>query len=197
MWSLGCLYLEFITWLVKGSDRITFFSDFRAQTAASTGISEDNFYTIVHDSDGMHAVVREQVCEWVEELHADEKCSQLIHELLDLTMKDLLVIDSHSRVESRWLHQQLRACWNRAKTDTEYMLKPVPRPSKQTRSNSTSALISSRPKPNAKNRSVAFVPTVTNGGPKDLVLRNGNTPGYSAPKKFSKSQQSKTWPRPD
>ena len=187
LWSLACVYLEFITWLLKSAAQIEDFSNFRGRPAISTGIDEDSFYTIVRDNNGhQEAIVNVKVCKWVDDLHADEKCSQLIHDLLDCTMNDLLVIDAKERIPARLLFEKLNGFVVRAKNDSDYMLKAVARQHKS-RSNSAPEVIQKSPVKPHQGRHASH----TNGSPpshlpKDLVLRHVDTP-------------SKTWPsgRPD
>jgi serine/threonine protein kinase len=128
IWSLGCLYLEFITWLLKGSADIEGFSDFRGKLAISTQINDDNFFTIVKDSHSeLEAVVRKEVVTWVQQLHQHEKCSAVIHDILELIMRDVLLIDSTERIESRNLHQTLETYLEKAIKDNDYLLKPAPK----------------------------------------------------------------------
>jgi len=128
MWSLGCLYLEFLTWLLMGSEEIEGFSEYRGRPATGTGIDDDNFFTLVEDEYGTHAIVRDTVVAWQNQLHTHKKCSQLIHDLLELTMRELLVTDANQRCEASWLFQQLKMYTDRAEVDESYMLEPVPRP---------------------------------------------------------------------
>ncbi|KUJ20792.1 kinase-like protein [Mollisia scopiformis] len=191
MWSLGCLYLEFITWLLKGSDEIDGFSNSRGREATATGIDDDNFFTIINDAEGPRATVREQVLTWTNELHSDEKCSLLMHDLLDLTMKGLLVVKSGARFEASWLFLQLNECLTRAQTDEEYMLQPVPRTSttsrpEQGRANTAPGLrVHAQTNPK-RGSVVTFVDTkasVQEKLPRDLVFRTSGTPAHM-----------KTWP---
>lgn len=50
MWALGCLYLEFITWLLKGSNAVNdTFADHRIRDGSSSEVvelKEDTFFTI-------------------------------------------------------------------------------------------------------------------------------------------------------
>jgi serine/threonine protein kinase len=94
IWSLGCLYLEFITWLLKGSAEIDGFSNFRGRDDPESGINGDEFFTV--NKDGT-ATIREEVVTWVNWLHDQERCSQLIHDLLDLVMNDLLIVEAKKR----------------------------------------------------------------------------------------------------
>ncbi|KAF4544500.1 CMGC/CDK protein kinase [Lasiodiplodia theobromae] len=101
LWSLGCLYLEFATWLLKGDDAINEFSDHRAcQSSIDPRLSDDYFFKVVRDEPVMDAVVRDGVKDWAQSLHADEKCSEFIHDLVDLVMKDLLLIDAKDRIKT-------------------------------------------------------------------------------------------------
>jgi serine/threonine protein kinase len=127
IWSLGCLYLEFITWLLKGNAEIEGFSDARGRVPTGNDINDDYFYTITTTAFGTKdAEVREGVRTWVEQLHAHPKCSQLIHDLLDLIMGELLVIDSKSRSKAIWLYKQLQIYLAKAEHDNDYLLKAVP-----------------------------------------------------------------------
>ncbi|KAL2063167.1 hypothetical protein VTL71DRAFT_6239 [Oculimacula yallundae] len=201
IWGLGCLYLEFVTWLIMGSVQIEGFSDFRGRVATGTGIDDDNFFTIINVGISQHAVVRRAVVEWVDKLHKHEKSSQLIHDLLNLIMKDLLVIQTSERCTASWLVQQLNALLLRAEGDVDYMLKPVqysPKPATD-RSNSTPATFGS-PSPRTQNNS--FVRKEGTASPtiklnlldqpsKDLVQRNSGTPSFRVQSPLSAHP---TWP---
>lgn len=190
IWSLGCIYLEFITWLLRGSAAIDGFADFRGRDATDTGINDDNFFTITTEDGMPKAVVREPVSAWSKELHTDKNCSMLIHELLDLTMSELLVIESADRSKASWLCIQLKKLLKRAKTDPDYLLKPVPQQPVGGRSNSAPLL--DTPKANGKRNSATFLDQVSpkapktqfkvhfTENPKDLVLRNLGTPSFKA-----------------
>jgi serine/threonine protein kinase len=200
IWSLGCIYLEFITWLLRGSAAIDDFADFRGRDATDTGINDDNFFTIANEDGIPKANIREEVLVWSEGLHADKNCSKLIHDLLELTMSELLVIESEKRIKANWLCIQLRKLLKQAETDPEYLLKPVPR--RQISGPSNSARFLDLPKANGKRNSVTFLdqqkpnPQKTQfkihntGNPRDLVLRNLGTPNFKA-KNVGKTT---TWP---
>jgi serine/threonine protein kinase len=188
IWSLGCLYLEFITWLLKGSAAIDDFSSYRGRYNTDTGINDDNFFTIVTEDGFLKAHIREEVMAWSGELHSHKNCSALIHDILDLIMSELLIIEADHRSKASWLYVQLEKILKIAETDTEYLLKPVPRQPPSGSSNPKPLL--EPPKRNAKRDSVTFldqehpkssntqfkVPSMEN--PPDLVLRNLGTPNF-------------------
>jgi serine/threonine protein kinase len=195
LWSLGCLYLEFITWLLRGSAEIENFSNFRGRLS-STGIDDDNFFTISRDPvTGPEAAVRDSVIDWVEGLHHHEKCSALMHELLDMIMDQLLIVDSGDRAGAQWLYFQMKALLEKAETDRDYLLRPVPPTQKRNaggRSKSTSDILGP-PKPFARRQisttdreTIQPLPKFPKPSP-DLVGRAAGTPGM-------KKGKSVTWP---
>jgi len=111
IWSLGCLYLEFITWLLMGEAKIDEFSN-------------EHFFTITPD--GNDAVVRDGVVIWVQQLHEHERCSALIHDILKLIMKHVLIPDSRERMPAGDLYEELNGLLEKAKKDKVYLLEPVP-----------------------------------------------------------------------
>ncbi|OJJ37063.1 hypothetical protein ASPWEDRAFT_170557 [Aspergillus wentii DTO 134E9] len=122
MWSLGCVYLEFVTWLVLGFKEIEGFSDYRGEWSEEMLINDDNFYTITSDKE---AIVRPKVCTWVERLHYHERSSQVIHDLLHLIMGHMVVVEPVARMKSKDLQEQLNKLLWRATNDRDYALKPV------------------------------------------------------------------------
>ncbi|RSM09533.1 hypothetical protein CDV31_007639 [Fusarium ambrosium] len=56
IWSLGCVFLEFVTWLLGGWDQVLRFKDLRL-TPHVDGALTDRFYTIMLSKSQMHYVV--------------------------------------------------------------------------------------------------------------------------------------------
>lgn len=188
IWSLGCLYLEFVTWLLQGSLEIEGFSNFRGRENTGTGIDDDNFFTIVNTLDGSWAIVRDTVVQWTQQLYNSEKSSQLIHDILDLIMKDLLVVEPKDRCDATRLYLQLNFLLKRAESDEEYMLTPVPQPSKPANERAKSApTVSDIPQVRPTSKSVTSPATMKGPStkvlrhdqpPRDLVLRAAGTPSF-------------------
>jgi serine/threonine protein kinase len=119
MWCLGCVYLEFISWLILGVEAIHEFSNSRGTTyTQSTEFSDDFFYTKLGDT----VVVRQGVIDWVRELKGQQRCSQALLDLLELIMSKLIVIDPRKRISSLELHRELSVIVDRAGQDTTYLL---------------------------------------------------------------------------
>ena len=118
MWSLGCVCLEFVTWLILGYKAIHIFSDFRGNTTHNVKINNDYFYTKTEDK----VVVRQAVIEWVHKLKWQERCSQALLDLLELIMSKLIVIEPRKRISSQQLYGELSVIVDRAGQDTTYLL---------------------------------------------------------------------------
>lgn len=141
IWSLACLYLEFITWLLEGNNAIHKFADARGikdTTLFIDGkeytiirdrfINDDNFFTIIRDESlQTKAVIRDAVLEWVERLRMHERCSDMLHDLLDLVMKHLLRPNSEERIRSTNSKNRMGTILDKAKSNHNYLHKPNPR----------------------------------------------------------------------
>lgn len=86
IWSLGCILLEFITWLLGGSAAIEYFADVRGKIR-SGGINDGNYFTITLNRKS--AIIRQYAIDWVDRLHCHKRCSAVIHLLLDFIMNRL------------------------------------------------------------------------------------------------------------
>jgi serine/threonine protein kinase len=185
IWSLGCLYLEFITWLLMGAAKIDEFSN-------------EHFFTITPD--GNDAVIREGVVNWVQQLHQHERCSAPIHSLLELIMKRVLIPNSQERMSATELYEELNGLLEKAKEDKVYLLKPVPWRQKSGRYHLRSAMAfmgldAQKTKTNRKrdinsfNQSEFGSSSVAPSNQRDLVGRGAGTPGQ-----IKRAQTLDTWP---
>jgi serine/threonine protein kinase len=130
MWSLGCIYLECIIWLLEGWARLEEFFDGRSLVVGE-GIEDDKFYTLVKIAHGsaqgevQGAIVRFSVQDWINGLYNHPLCSSLIRDLLALVQKKLLVVDAKSRATSAQLQDELERLVLKAEVDDKYLLSRV------------------------------------------------------------------------
>lgn len=104
MWSLGCLFLEFCTWLLEGPVGLDAFADSRRFVEAD-GFWTDAFYLIrpPEGGKGRTAHVKYAVIRWIERLQGNTRCSESIKILLALIRDHLLVVDFQQRVSAQEL----------------------------------------------------------------------------------------------
>ncbi|TVY93333.1 Cyclin-dependent kinase [Lachnellula willkommii] len=130
IWSLGCLYLEFITWMVLGWEALSEFPKTHAVTEASV-LANDTFYTIVQYTESQSAptaVLRESVRERIRDLHEQPLSSLFIHNFLDLIEDKLLDVDPSTRIECVSLTAELREMVDRGEREPTYLTKSYPWP---------------------------------------------------------------------
>ncbi|KAI1264004.1 kinase-like domain-containing protein [Xylariaceae sp. FL1019] len=102
MWSLGYIYLEFVTWLIGGYAEV---QDFQRKRKRSIECDYSQFYTIKRDDFRDHPEVKAHISL----LRKDNRFQKrtCFSELLDIIQNDLLVIDIDGRMESSKLDEKL------------------------------------------------------------------------------------------
>ncbi|KAK0726252.1 kinase-like domain-containing protein [Apiosordaria backusii] len=121
MWTLGCLYLEFVTWLIGGKALLDEFTQLRLWAKASDAenpkkqfrldhyyggglfpneaMPSDTFFEIVEDDSlegqkrgGWKAIVKPAVTDFMSMLHSHPKCTKFLHDFLKMIEDGLLVV---------------------------------------------------------------------------------------------------------
>jgi serine/threonine protein kinase len=123
IWSLGCIFLECVIWLLEGPKGLGDFADDRL-IKAPDGAYDDSFFIVALRSDtGKYAAdVRLSVREWIRNLHTHRRVSAFIHDMLDLIAQEMLVVRPQDRITSRRLSQKLEEFTTKASTDEGYLL---------------------------------------------------------------------------
>lgn len=126
IWSLGCMYLEWVTWLLRGYAAVHEFGEARGEPV-NQAFSTDHFFSPDHHS------VQDAVYEWVEDLHQDPRCSQMLHDLLNLIMSHMILIEPTERLSAEDILKRLDAMLAQSKADSGYLLTPVCCPNRRVR----------------------------------------------------------------
>ncbi|KAK4224668.1 hypothetical protein QBC38DRAFT_370555 [Podospora fimiseda] len=105
IWSLGCVFLEFISWIILGiPKKVPFsgldgfemeeFSNARKKHSKSLfEMSQDTFYRLVPGEERTTADINPAVIERVQALHSHKDCTQFLHDFLDLVLYEMLVVE--------------------------------------------------------------------------------------------------------
>ncbi|KAI0469248.1 kinase-like domain-containing protein [Xylaria cf. heliscus] len=155
IWSLGCVYLEFISWHLLGvgslgrkgasvgdrghSRRASFhFTDDRGQlreTFSTARIHEDNqsynaaredkFFKVPSKSDGS-AVVKKSVRQWIDLLRSSNRCSEALHDFLNLVQHRMLLANPRDRDSMDQIRTELHRILQKSSNDS-YCLQGRPR----------------------------------------------------------------------
>ncbi|KAH7213846.1 hypothetical protein BKA60DRAFT_405509, partial [Fusarium oxysporum] len=95
IWSLGCVFLEFVSWFLLGDHAaVDEFPNSRMMKLGNGIVSSDRFFCI--NSEGRSkseksAMVKPAVIRWITTLHKIDSCPESIHDFLDLIQWKMLV----------------------------------------------------------------------------------------------------------
>jgi len=97
IWSLGCVFLEFVCWLIEGPTSVCTFQAGLEENVGSETYGA-RFFDLEPDPEtgGKRAVVSAFIRTWIHDLR-EAHTSPLIRRLLDLVQDDMLVIDAERR----------------------------------------------------------------------------------------------------
>ncbi|KAI0838812.1 kinase-like protein [Hypoxylon sp. FL0890] len=101
VWTLGCLFLDLLIWLLGGEKLRSTFEDERL-TPYINGCETNIYFDVVATEDGQPAyIVKEEVKRWFAELHRNKHCTQFVHEFLDLIEQKMLIVETNVRKRAR------------------------------------------------------------------------------------------------
>lgn len=121
IWGLGCIYLEFITWLLTGVVGLEKFHDSRCNPTLDSEVEDDAYFTLHQSANGKYTTTRPAVVECIKSLRQNHKCSAMIREVLDLVEKFMLLVDPQARINAVNLHSRLWDIHQRSKKEAEYL----------------------------------------------------------------------------
>ncbi|KAI1081901.1 kinase-like domain-containing protein [Whalleya microplaca] len=124
IWSLGCLYLDFITWYLRGWDSVG--NDFPKARAdeepLGDDVQEDKFFIRkTHVFTGREFyMVKSSVTEWIVHLHKEPRCSPFIHDFLDFIETNMLIVPLSDRCDSSTVVWTLMDFLNKCQSSRHY-----------------------------------------------------------------------------
>ncbi|KAK4202404.1 kinase-like domain-containing protein [Triangularia verruculosa] len=111
IFSLGCVFLEYITWLLMGFDALDKFADARLETDPIYGFEADTFYNVSQTKDAVW--LKEGVKRWIQGLKDHKDCVEVVYDLLTIIEKDMLEADYRKRISSEKLALKLEKVWTK------------------------------------------------------------------------------------
>ncbi|KAK3334085.1 kinase-like domain-containing protein [Cercophora scortea] len=93
IWGLGCVFIEFISWVVLGKPTDEF-SNARARYSTSLeGIAQDTFYELKPGETKTKADLNTAVKDRATELSHNPSCTQFVRDFVDLVLQGMLVVE--------------------------------------------------------------------------------------------------------
>ncbi|KXH32811.1 protein kinase [Colletotrichum simmondsii] len=117
IWSMGCIYIEFVIWMIYGFNAINSFAEFRED---GTSIQRTaNFYALRGDA----AVIHPSVSDAFAALRQDPRCQgdTALGALINLIAQHLLLIQVDDRVTADILYEKLEEIVRRATKDPSFI----------------------------------------------------------------------------
>ncbi|CAM1510687.1 Fc.00g010220.m01.CDS01 [Cosmosporella sp. VM-42] len=100
IWTVGCLFLELLTWLLGGTKSVAEFEDKR-MTQYITGAKNNIFFILKKDKEGNYvAQVKPEVTNWIDSLRSHRNCSNFVHDCLDIIDGQMLIVLSTEKRRS-------------------------------------------------------------------------------------------------
>ncbi|KAL6704962.1 hypothetical protein ACN47E_007507 [Coniothyrium glycines] len=123
IWCLGCVYLEFATWLLGGQKKLRQFAIARSTLdELQYGQKTDTFFEGKRDEDTRRRIFRLKpvVVKSIDDLHEHKNCSDFLHDFLLLIQQDMLVISSQDRKSCKEICHKLSELVEKCRQDNDY-----------------------------------------------------------------------------
>ncbi|KAM0484911.1 hypothetical protein ACHAP7_002928 [Fusarium lateritium] len=127
VWSLGCVFLEFVSWFLLGyHETVHEFSQRRMRPHpqySDNPFTQDRFFaweTNRHSELGEIARVNPAVVEWIWKVHSLNTCPKSIHDFLDLIQDQMLQPTASDRSDCKTVRTQLLTLYETCKTNEIY-----------------------------------------------------------------------------
>ena len=128
IWSMGCIFLEFMIWLLRGSKEVERFNDWRRDSLVP--VKRHKFYTIKNGTSIM-AEIHPETRSWIDEMmYKDPRCEDdtALRDVLTLIVTRLLQIQVDDRADSAELHEKLKKIVKNAESKPSYLFNGAPAP---------------------------------------------------------------------
>ncbi|KLU85101.1 serine/threonine protein kinase [Magnaporthiopsis poae ATCC 64411] len=122
LWTLGCVYIEFVSWFLLGHERTK--SDFSQKRLDDdhNEIKEDTFFKVEADTLPVRASVKQSVLDWVKQLTKHPDCSGFLAEFLAYILSDILLAAPEKRAKSPEVAKRLHEMREKCQNDSSYCL---------------------------------------------------------------------------
>jgi serine/threonine protein kinase len=130
VWTLGCVLLEAVTWLLSGAKAVTEFAELRNFEKISLPQIMHDYYTefseffFWFDLERQVAQLKPSAAGWIKKLREHPKCTQYLWELLGLIEDKMLQVDCKMRIRLQDLTLRLRQMRERLSVDQNYSVRP-------------------------------------------------------------------------
>lgn len=120
IWALGCTYLEFVTWFLRGNQAVgDEFRKYRSELDIY-GINADIFFRVQQHKGYDDVLLKPQILIWMKRLYNDRSCSKYLRDFLNIIQYDMLVADRQNRQTAHKISRKLEELHLRCVGDIDY-----------------------------------------------------------------------------
>ncbi|KAK5657644.1 hypothetical protein OQA88_2716 [Cercophora sp. LCS_1] len=101
IWTLGCVFLEFVVWILKGYDGLTEFKEKRWTPYIHAREDTNIFFSLMRDKGSKTEFIFQVQDSCFDDLHEDEHCTKYLHELLDVVQGEMLIVESKDPLDGK------------------------------------------------------------------------------------------------
>ncbi|KAI1314046.1 kinase-like domain-containing protein [Xylaria venustula] len=125
IWGLGCVFLQFLTWLIGGPQGLRRFDQDRFEEMDETNLNfkEDKFFKSSQSED---AQPKSSVQSHIKKLQAEVTQGNYLYDCLELIKTRMLQIDVVERADCKEVHESLAKYYRRCLQDTQYAAEVLP-----------------------------------------------------------------------
>ncbi|KAI0538518.1 kinase-like domain-containing protein [Xylaria digitata] len=118
IWSLGCVFLQFLVWLIDGPKALTQFNEDRTNDKCDTGTKfrEDKFFVI----DGKDPYIKASVTQWANKLQNKVSSGNYLYDCLTFITTRMLEVEVDKRADCGEVHEFLKKHHAQCNQDDEY-----------------------------------------------------------------------------
>ncbi|OAL02957.1 hypothetical protein IQ06DRAFT_375626 [Phaeosphaeriaceae sp. SRC1lsM3a] len=123
IWCLGCVLLEFVAWMLGGKKLLHDFSRSRLSLDIFQHNKEtDTFFQVTTNTwtRTPEVVVKKSVTDFIDHLHRHQKCTDFIHELLNMIKEKMLIVESSERKSCEVIWRCLDEMYQKCAADADY-----------------------------------------------------------------------------
>ncbi|KAL9616669.1 MAG: hypothetical protein Q9160_008492 [Pyrenula sp. 1 TL-2023] len=130
IWTIACLYLEFIAWLLGGWALVKNFTIMRAAPGEVQSPEDRDYAFFELEDGGISARIKESVIDFIDKAHSHPACTEFLHEFLNMIQYDMLLVETSGlekgkRIECGKLHQKLDEMCRKCGNSRGYAMTPA------------------------------------------------------------------------
>ena len=124
IWSLGCIFLEFTIWIVRGWDAVQSFNDARKPESHKQRTEQWAHFFQITEATPPVALVHQEVTQVIADMKVAARRQErtALGDLLGIIESDLLKVPVADRCDAVQLYEQLATIVQSAKSDATYLL---------------------------------------------------------------------------